>query len=65
VRVPRKLLIVIVGKEAYFFDFRLKQIRRTTDPNDFLDLSIGDCQAIKYRLEHGVYEFAELTSGGE
>lgn len=55
--VPRKLPIVIVGNEACFFDSRLKQVRKVTNPNSFVDLSEGDLEAILYQLERGVYEF--------
>jgi hypothetical protein len=63
VRVPKKLPVVIIEDEAYFFDFRLKQVRRATNPNDFLDLSNGDCLAIEYQLRHGVYEFVKDDIG--
>jgi hypothetical protein len=39
---PRKLPVVDLGVEGYFFDFRLSQLRKVSEPHEFRDLSPGE-----------------------
>jgi hypothetical protein len=36
---PTKLPVVDLDGEAYFFDFRLSQLRKVDEPHEFIDLS--------------------------
>jgi len=36
---PRRLLLVNLDGEAYFFDHRLSQLRKVSEPHEFIDLS--------------------------
>jgi len=39
---PRKLPVVNLDSEAYFFDFRLSQLRKVDKPHEFIDLSSSE-----------------------
>lgn len=39
---PRRLPVVNIGGEAYFFDVRLSQLRNVRRPHEFRDLSPGE-----------------------
>lgn len=39
---PRKLPVVNLDGEVYFFDLRLSQLRKVSEPHDFIDLSPGE-----------------------
>lgn len=39
---PRSLPVVNIDGEAYFFDFRLSQLRKVGEPHEFRDLSPGE-----------------------
>ncbi len=39
---PRKLPVVDLDGELYFFDLRLSQLRKVGEPHDFRDLSSGE-----------------------
>jgi hypothetical protein len=39
---PRKLPVVNLDGGAYFFDFRLSQLRKVDEPHKFMDLSPGE-----------------------
>ena len=47
------------GKGEFYFDYRLSQLRDTTSPHKFVDLTVGESDAIQYLLEHDVYEVQE------
>jgi len=36
---PRRLPVINLDGEAYFFDFRLSQLRKVDEPHEFIDLS--------------------------
>lgn len=38
----RKLPVINLYGEAYFFDFRLSQLRKVDEPHKFIDLSPGE-----------------------
>ena len=40
--IPRKLPVVSLDGEAYFFDLRLSQLRKVDEPHKFVDLSPGE-----------------------
>jgi len=40
--IPRKLPVVNLDGEAYFFDLRLSQLRNVREPHEFRDLSPGE-----------------------
>ena len=52
---PRKLPVVNLDGESYFFDARLSQLRKVCEPNEFIDLSSDEkknfLEALLY-LEH-------------
>jgi hypothetical protein len=52
---PRKLPIVNLDGESYFFDVRLSQFRKVCEPHEFIDLSPDEkknlLEALLY-LEH-------------
>jgi hypothetical protein len=39
---PRRLPVVTLDGEAYFFDLRLSQLRKVSEPYDFIDLLHGE-----------------------
>jgi hypothetical protein len=39
---PRRLPVVNLDGEAYFFDFRLSQLRKVDEPHKFIDLSSSE-----------------------
>jgi hypothetical protein len=40
--IARKLPIINLDGETYFFDFRLSQLRKVDGPHKFIDLSHGE-----------------------
>ena len=39
---PRRLPVVNLDGETYFFDLRLSQLRKVSEPHEFRDLSPGE-----------------------